>query len=219
MATLRDRLRLGEITPSHTRLLCAVASAVLLVWSVARVTRAGNSSRAALRDAQTTQATFAGWRRGFRPPAPAERLAWQRAAMEVQELGIVGDERLALTQAVSRAAEAAGLRDVRVRVAPPDTTGSDARLSTEGVRRTPAPFGLLVECRGSVQAVVNLLGQLPPSVAATSVSLVRQDDGGRARHRLTLAVYELSFSNGTPALGSPSERGNSPRGGDGRVRG
>jgi hypothetical protein len=213
------RLRLDEVTPAHSRFAFAAVSAILLAWTAARVTRTGNAHRAALRDARASIAVLDEWRRGFQPPAAAESLAWRRAAMDASELGIAGDERLELTRAVSRAAEAAGLRDVRVRVSPPDTTGSEARLSTEGIRRQPAPFGLLVECRGNLQALVNLLGQLPPSVAATSLHLVRQDDRGRARHRLVLAVYELSFSHGTPSLGSPSERGDSRDRSGGRIGG
>jgi hypothetical protein len=127
--------------------------------------------------------------------------------MEFQGLGVIGDERLAVTQAVTRVAEAAGLRDVRVLITAPDTTGSDERLSTEGVRRQSAPFGLLVECRGNLQAIVTFLGELPPSVAPTTLSLVRQDSG--SRHRLVLAVYELQFLNGPPTLWSPLERSDS----------
>lgn len=213
------RMRLDEVTPAHSRFVFAALSAMLLAWTVARVTRTGNAHRAALREARASIAVLDSWRRGFQPPAAAESLAWRRATMKANELGITGDERLELTQAISRAAEAAGLRDVRVRLSPPDTTGSEARLSTEGVRREPAPFGLLVECRGNLQAVVNLLGQLPPSVAATSLHLARQDDRGRARHRLTLAVYELSFSHVTPSLGSPSQRGNPRDRSGGRIGG
>jgi hypothetical protein len=214
-----SRLRLASLSPAHSRFAFAAVSAILLAWTAARVTRAGNAHRAALSDTRQTIAMLDSWRRGFEAPAPAESLAWRRAALDANELGIAGDERLALTQAISRAAESAGLRDVRVRVSAADTTGSEARLSTEGVRRQPATFGLLVECRGNLQAVVNLLGQLPPSVAATSLHLVRQDDRGRARHRIVLAVYELSFSHGIPTLGSPLERRNPRDGSDGRIGG
>jgi hypothetical protein len=137
--------------------------------------------------------------------------------MELQALGVIGDERLTLTHAVARAAEEAGLRDVKVIIDLPDTTGSDARLSTEGVRRQSAPFGLMVECRGNLQAIVTFLGALPPSVAPINLNLVRQE--GRARHRLLLAVYELQFSHGPVSLSSPLERGNSRRIGVGRIRG
>jgi hypothetical protein len=121
--------------------------------------------------------------------------------MEVRDLGILGDERLAVTQHVARAAEFAGLRSVRVLIEESDTTGSDARLSTRQVRRRAAPFSLVVECRGNLQSVLAFLGALPPSVAVTSMSLVRQ--AGNARHRLTLAVYELDFQNGPPASVAP----------------
>lgn len=212
---LLSTFRRGASNPAVTRLVAAVLGAALLTWAGARASRAGSAHRAALRTTEATLAGIADWRRRYVPAAAAESLVWRRTLMEVQGLGVIGDERLSLTRAVSRAAEAAGLRSVRVAVAPPDTTGSEERLSTEGVRRHAASFGLVVECRGSLQAIVNFLGELPPSVAATHLNLVRQD--GRARHRLTLAVYELHFSNDTPSLWSPSERSNPRNGGSGRI--
>jgi hypothetical protein len=137
--------------------------------------------------------------------------------MELQSLGIIGDERLALAQSVSRAAEASGLHDVKVIIDAPDTTGSDARLSTVGVRRQSAPFGLVVECRGNLQAIVTFLGALPASVAPTNLNLVRQD--GRARHRLLLAVYELQLSNGSASVSTPLERSDLRRVGVSRIGG
>lgn len=207
----------GPIGPAVTRLVAAVLGAGLLGWAGFRATQAGTAHRVDLRRAEATLATFAEWQRRYEPAVAAESIAWRRTLMELQALGVIGDERLALTQAVGRAAESAGLRDVRVLIDAPDTTGSDERLSTEGVRRQSAPFGLVVECRGNLRAVVTFLGELPPSVAPTNLSLVRQD--GRARHRLSLAVYELELSNGASTLWSPLERGN-PRGlGVGRTGG
>lgn len=212
-------LRIGRVTISFavTRLVAALLGAFLMAWAGYRAARAGSARRADLRRAEATLATFADWRRRFEPAVAAESITWRRTLMELQALGIIGDERLALTQAVGRAAEIAGLRDVRVLIDSPDTTGSYERLSTEGVRRLSAPFGLVVECRGNLQAVVTFLGELPPSVAATNLSLVRQD--GRARHRLSLAVYELQLSNGPSNLWSPLERGNPRRVGAGRTGG
>jgi len=201
------RARAAAIDPAVTRLVAALVGAGLLVWGGLHASRAGTANRADLRRAESTLATFAEWRRRYEPAVAAESIAWRRTLMELQSLGVIGDERLAVTQSVSRAAEAAGLRDVRVMIGVADTTGSDARLSTEGVRRQSAPFGLVVECRGNLQAVVAFLGELPPSVAPIALSLVRQD--GTARHRVVLAVYELQFSNGPPTLWSPLERSDS----------
>jgi hypothetical protein len=212
MAPPSRRLRLGALSPAMTRLIFAGLGAAILAWTGLRVTASGNANRIALREARAALARYDGWRRAYQPPSATEPAAWRRSGMEAQQLGIVGDERLELTQAISRAAEIAGLRDVRVRVVPSDTTGSEARLSTEGVQRSPASFGLLVEGRGSLQAMANLLGRLPSSVAATNLHLVRQD--GRARHQLQLAVYEVSFSNGISSVSPSAERGDSdPRGG------
>ena len=206
------------VTPAATRLLAAILGIGVLSWGGIHASRAGFARRAELREARATLETFAEWRRRYRPAVAAESIAWRRTFMELQDLGIVGDERLALTQVVARAAEFAGLRDVRVGITEqPDTTGSDARLSTEGVRRQSAPFGLMVECRGNLQAMVAFLGQLPPSVAPTALVLVRQD--GRGRHRVTLAVYELEFANAPQSLRTPLERGAVARGGGGRSGG
>jgi hypothetical protein len=190
--------------PALTRLAAAILGAVVLAWVGVRVTRVHAEREKELRRATGTLATFAEWRLKYQPAVAAESIAWRRTWMELQDLGVVGDERLALTRTVSRAAEEAGLRDVQVSIGSSDTTGSEARLSTEGVRRKPATFSLQVLCRGGLPQVVAFLGQLPPSVAATQVSLVRQD--GRAKHRITLGVYELIFSNGPPPFWSSSQR-------------
>jgi hypothetical protein len=206
------------LAPAATRLFAALLGIAMLSWGGIRASRAGFARRAELREARMTLETFAEWRRRYRPAVAAESISWRRTFMELQDLGIVGDERLALTQSIARAAEFAGLRDVRVGITEqPDTTGSDARLSTEGVRRQSAPFGLLVECRGNLQAMVAFLGQLPPSVAPTAMVLVRQD--GRGRHRVTLAVYELEFANAPQSHWTPTERGAAVRGGVGRSGG
>ena len=210
----RIRAPFKSWSPAVTRLVLAGVSAALLAWTGLRATQTGNAHRSDLRAARAQLAAYDAWRRAYRTPTPAETAAWRRSRLEAQELGVIGDERLGLTQAISRAAEQSGLRDVRVRVASPDTTGSEARLSTEGVQRSPASFGLLVECRGSLQAVTNLLGHLPPSVAATNLHLVRQD--GRARHRIMLAVYEVSFPNVTPSLSPSAERDDTAPRGSGR---
>lgn len=197
-----------SLTPAATRLAAALFGIALLAWAGMRASRAGDERRVELRRAEATLATFADWRSRYRPAVAAESIAWRRAWMEVRDLGVLGDERLALTQHVARAAEYAGLENVRVLIDEPDTTGSDARLSTRDVRRHPATFGLVVECRGNLQSVLAFLGALPPSVAPTSVNLVRQE-GGSARHRLTLAVYELEIENVPPPSVSiaPVERG------------
>jgi hypothetical protein len=205
--------------PEVSQLVAALAGIALLVWGGLSAARAADVRVAELDRARSTLATFAQWRRRFQPAVAAESIAWRRTQLELQDLGVIGDERLALTRSVARAAEISGLRDVRVHIQGPDTTGSDARLSTDRVRRHAAQFGLQVEGRGSLQAVAAFLGALPPSVAATDLSLVRQD--GRARHRITLAVFELQLSHGNSRaiLWSPVERGDSRRSGDDRAGG
>ncbi len=207
-----------SVAPTITRLVAAVLGTLLLGWAGIRASRAGFERRLELRETEATLATFSEWQRTYQPAVAAESIAWRRTWMALQDLGVAGDERLALTQGVARAAEFAGLRDVRVTIAnEPDTTGSDERLSTDGVRRQSAPFGLLVECRGNLQAVVDFLGDLPPSVATTGLTLARQD--GRARHRFTLAVYELQFANAPTPVWTPAERRAAGAVGGGRTGG
>ena len=204
---------LTGVDPALTRLIAAVVGIGVLVWGGLAASRAGAARRAELKQLQGVLSTFEGWRRPYRPAMAAESIAWRRTMLQLQSLGVVGDERLALTRSITLDAEAAGFADVRVWVQGPDTTGSAERISTEGVLRESAPFGLSVECRGNLQAVITFLGELPPSVAPTQLILVRQD--GRARHRLTLAVYELEFSNGPTSLWTPVERSDPrPGGGD-----
>jgi hypothetical protein len=212
-----ERLRKVTVSPTVTLLVAAILGTAALAWAGVRSSRVGATNRADLRRAHATLATFVEWQRRYRPAIAAESIAWRRTLMELQSLGVIGDERLALAQAVSRAAEVAGLRDVRVVIGGPDTTGSHARLSTEGIRRQAAPFGLVVECRGNMQSLVSFLGELPSAVAPTSLILVRQD--GRARHRITLAVYELQLSHGPSILSTPLERSSPGRVTVGRISG
>lgn len=204
--------RTSVIDPAWTRLAASVLATVLLAWTGTRVWRTASIRHEQLKQAEATLQTFATWRRVYEPAVAAESVAWRRTMLELHALG-TGDDRLAVTRYIARAAEESGLQDVRVIVVPPDTSVSDARLTTEGIRRRLASFGLIVECRGGLGAVVGFLGQLPPSMSATRLSLVHQD--GSARHRLALAVYELTFTNGPPSVRSSAGRDHPARGGSG----
>lgn len=199
------------IRPVHSLLAAGLVALGLLGWSAVRSSRVEAARRVELRRASAALATFADLRQRYTPAVAAESIAWRRTWMELRELGVSGDERLELTQRVARAAELAGLRDVKVTIADPDTAGQQARLSTEGVQSTSAPFSLVVECRGGLQEVVAFLGGLPLSVEPTRLGLVRQ--GGRGPHRISLAVYELTFSNGEPPGWSSLERSSAGAGG------
>ena len=194
------------VSPSATRLLCAVIAIGLLGWAGVRARQRGETARTELRTARAALDEFASLRQRYRPAAAAESISWRRTWMELQALGVVGDERLASTQQVARAAESAGLSGVKVHIGPADTTGAEKRLSTEGVERKPASYSLVVEGRGGMRSVIAFLGRLPPSVAPTQVTMARQ--AGSARHRISLAVYELQFTNGPPpnSLWSSPER-------------
>lgn len=209
--------KMPVIPPQATLIAAGVLAIAVLGWAGVRASRLDSARRLDLRRAQGTIETFAALRTRYEPAVAAESIAWRRIWMELRELGVVGDERLALTQRVARAAEVAGLRDVKVLIGEPDTTGQQARLSTEGVQSKSAPFSLVVECRGGLQSVIGFLGQLPPSVTPTRLSLVRQD--GRGPHRISLAVYELTFSSGVPPGWTSLERNNAGAGPIGRPGG
>ena len=197
---------LGKSGPDLVRLACAVIAIAMLGWVAIRARQRGETARAELRTARGALAEFASLRQRYRPAVAAESIAWRRTWMDLPELGVVGDERLASTQQVARAAESAGLSGVKVLIGPGDTTGAEKRLSTEGVERKPASYSLVVEGRGGMRSVIAFLGQLPPSVAPTQLTMARQS--GSARHRISLAVYELQFTNGPPpnSLWSSPER-------------
>lgn len=209
--------RLPPIDPSVSLLVAAAIAIGILGWVGSSAARVANARQTELRRTKATLAEFADLRRRYEPAVAAESIAWRRTWMELQDLGVLGDDRLDVTQHVTRVAEFAGLREVKVLIGPSDTTGAEKRLSTEGIRQNPASFSLLVECRGNMRAVIAFLGQLPPSVAATQLSLVRQN--GRQRHRISLAVYELSFTNGGPVVGSSLERGDAAERGGSRPGG
>jgi hypothetical protein len=197
---------LARVNPALTRLICAVLAIGLLGWAGVRARQRGDAARTELRTARAALEEFASLKQRYRPAVAAESISWRRTWMELQALGVVGDEKLAATQQVARAAESAGLGGVKVLIGPADTTGAEKRLSTEGVERKPASYSLVVEGRGGMRSVVAFLGQLPPSVAPTQLTMARQS--GSARHRITLAVYELQFTNGPPpnSLWSSPER-------------
>jgi hypothetical protein len=209
-------LRMPRISPSITLIVAAFLTIGLLTWSGLRSGRAAAARKAELARIRGELAGFEDLNRRYAPAVAAESLSWRQTWLQLRDLGVFGDDRLGMTDAVSRVAEASGLRDVRVLLGPPDTTGVEKRLSTEGIRRKAAAFSLLVEARGGMRSVIAFIGQLPPSVAVTRLSLVKQD--ARQRHRISLAVYELEFSNGSPPstsdLWPPVEPG-APAGGDG----
>lgn len=196
MATASAASAISKAAPDIIRLLCAIIAIGLLGWVGVRARQRGEAARTELRAARTALDEFASLRQRYRPAVAAESISWRRTWMELHALGVVGDERLASTQQVARAAESAGLSGVKVLIGPSDTTGAEARLSTEGVERKPASYSLVVEGRGGMRSVIAFLGRLPPSVAPTELAMARQS--GSARHRISLAVYELQFTNGPP---------------------
>ena len=209
---------MGKIDPAITRVAVGLIAIGVLGWAGLRAARRAAATRNELRAAETALASFAELRQRYSPAVAAESIAWRRTWMELQDLGVVGDERLATAQFLARAAESAGMRDVKVHIAPPDTSSLAERLSRGGIGRKPASFSLSLEGRGGMASVIALLGRLPHSVTATRLHMARQ--GSSARHQLSFAVYELTFENGPPSgLWSPAERDDAGAGGGRRPGG
>ena len=194
-----------KIDPAITRLAAGILAIGVLGWSGLRAARRAEAARTELRTIEAALADFADLRKRYAPAVAAESIAWRRTWMELQDLGIVGDERLAVTQSVALAAESAGLRNVKVLISGADTTGQSERLSGRGVGRKPASFGLTVEARGGMAALLTFLGRLPHSVDATQLSMVRHPSGG-ASHTVSLVVHELTFDNDQPPPWAPAQR-------------
>lgn len=210
---------LAKLDPAITRLAAGLVAIGLLGWSGLRAARRTALADKEARTLNSTLSAFADFRKRYSPAAAAESIAWRRTWMELQDLGTSGDERLAMTQSVALAAESAGLRDVKVLIAGSDTTRVDKRHSKGGVGRRSASFSLNVECRGSMASILTFLGRLPPSVTATQLAMTRLVEGG-ARHRISLAVYEITFDNGPPTgLWAPAERRGDRARGDSRPGG
>jgi hypothetical protein len=199
------------ISPKPPVVLLAISVlALVFVGAVGfRAWKLDSSRQTELRRAQSALSSFADLRRQYVPAVAAESIAWRRTWLQLQELGVGSDQPITLTQRVARTAEDAGLSNVRVLIDPPDTLGQQ-RVATGGVQSKPASYSLRVECRGGLASVLAFLDQLPPSVAPTALNLVRQD--GRGPHRITLAVYELTLTNGAPADWSSNERSSSGAG-------
>jgi hypothetical protein len=198
----------GRRLKPEVGLVIAVSIALVVFALVGvRASRVAASRGQEVVRAEATLATFADLRRRYTPAVAAESIAWRRAWLQVRELGAGSSDRLSLTQRLTRSAEDAGLSGVRVLIGPPDTVGVPPRFSTEGVQSKAAEFSLRVEGSGRLESVIAFLGQLPPSVSPTRLSLVRQD--GRGPHRISLAVYEITFTNGAPHGWSSMDGGGS----------
>jgi hypothetical protein len=208
----------AKLDPAITRLVVGILAIGLLGWAGFRSAKRAAATRTQLRTAEAALASFADLRQRYSPAVAAESIAWRRTWMELQDLGVVGDERLAAAQFLARAAESAGMRDVKVHIGAPDTSSLAERLARGGIGRKPASFSLSLEGRGGMASVIALLGRLPHSLTATRLDMTRQ--GRSARHQLSFAVYELTFENGPPTgIWSPAERVGAGAGGGRRPGG
>lgn len=107
-------------------------------------------------------------------------------------VSVVRDDRVSLAGDLSARAEAAGLKDVRVNFAPPDSAAAPSHPDFFATPVAVADYGVAVECGGSFAAVLSFVNQLPPSVALQRITAVRDKAG--SHYHVMLAVFESARS-------------------------
>jgi hypothetical protein len=133
------------------------------------------------------------WRREFRPVSATEATSWRLVDANLASLGVAPSERVTVAERVARAAEEAGMVEVRVRFTAGDSNQAVQRMGARAPH--PASYGLTLNARGSYEGLVRLIGALPTSVAVWRVTSTRE--GGAIAHALALAVFEAVDGNGS----------------------
>jgi hypothetical protein len=139
-------------------------------------------------------AEVASFRSSFDGASPERDL---RLGQIADSLGIsvAREYRVALAQDIAARAEALGLKDVRVRIAPSDTGAPPPKPELIRTPVTLAEYSLTVECDGDLASMLSLVNQLPAAVAVQR--LVGLSDRTHARYKLWLAVFEGPSSPST----------------------
>ena len=199
MASLDHLRESARANPAHIERTAVAVVALIVMLGLGvmahRRLQPIQKQAASLRSANETVARF---RRSYRAPSTAESARWEAGA---ESLGLSVDRgsRLPLVQAIARLGETAGLRDVRVRFSTLDSLYVPPRASGGSAGISPADYTVVVDCRGSFAALLDLVNGLPSSV---SVVLLTSGMGreaalspranGDAHYHITLAVYEAA---------------------------
>jgi hypothetical protein len=199
MASLDHLRESARANPAHIErtAIAAVALAVMLGLGVMAHRRLQpiQKQAAALRSANETVARF---RRAYRAPTSAESARWE-AGTESLGLSVDRGSRLPLAQTIARLGETAGLRDVRVRFSTVDSLYVPARAAGGNAGISPAEYTVVVDCRGSFAALLDLVNGLPSSVSVVLLTsgAARETESslrgnGDTHYHITLAVYEAA---------------------------
>lgn len=130
-----------------------------------------------------------GFRAAFRPSTP-ERDSRMGHLPDSLGVAVSRELRVSLAEQIATRAEHAGLSDVRVRFALPDSAAAPARPELTGATIGVADYTISLDCSGGFAAVLSLVNHLPPSVALERMTANRTSSG--AQYRLVLAVLESS---------------------------
>jgi hypothetical protein len=163
-----------------------LAATGALLWIGAFGWRAGAAHVARSAELREVTAATAEWAARFESPTAAETQAWERSRDAVTMLSSAAAERLALLEAVSQSAYAAGIPGARVSFAQaPDDVDTPI---AEGWAVASAGYSLVVSFRADYHAVLALLDALPPAVEVRSLLLERTTAG--AAVELVLAPFQ-----------------------------
>ncbi len=179
----------------QTALIAASAGAMFAFTTIGvRMRRSVEPVRREAARLSAQAAEIAQFRAAFVPSPPEHQ---RRLSELVDSLGVATarDNRVALAQQVAARAEALGVSGVRVWFTPLDSATSPQRPAPSSTTIAVADYALTLDGNGSLEAVLLLLRQLPPSVALERLGAVK----GRAaaQYRLTFAVFESTATGGS----------------------
>jgi len=107
------------------------------------------------------------------------------------------DYRVAVAREISEIAEDVGLSDVRVRIAPVDSAPPPPVPELSRSTVSVADYSLTISCSGAFADVLNLVNQLPPSVALQRI-IGDSGSGKKTQFYLGLAVLESAAGAAVP---------------------
>jgi hypothetical protein len=169
----------------HSEVVGVSALAILAAFVVGTAARRQAAPLMAERDRLRAQEQeIASFRAAFQPASEAE---WVSRIPDTLSLSIEPDSRIGLMQSIALRGENAGLHDVRVRLAGPDSAAPAPTDLPSGAQ--VAAYTLALDGVGGFGSLVSFVKQLPLSVALQRVSAVR-GAGGTVQYHVVLAVYE-----------------------------
>jgi hypothetical protein len=132
------------------------------------------------------------WVAGFRPPTPAESLAWKNSERVMEELQEGAAEPVSVAAAITQRAQRLGIDAVDVRYNPTDSVAPPPARTVGGWTLEPQMPTLQVEFDATFPEVIEFIDALPPHVEVRNLSIARRPGGVRAA--LTVLAYRATRS-------------------------